>query len=84
MSEICCNLLVHGKCWQVEGANCPFQVQLGEIFVPTANPVRFWGASFGGMGQGPVCCVSCILLERTVTPLMKNSVCKGENHPQFS
>lgn len=53
MSEICCNLLVHGKCWQVEGTNCPFQVQLGEIFVPTANLIRFWGASSGGDGAGP-------------------------------
>lgn len=53
MSEIHCNLLVHGKCWQVGGTNYPFQVQLGEIFVSTINQIYFWDTSLGGDGAGP-------------------------------
>ena len=35
------------------------------------------------MGQGPMCCFSYRLMERTVTALMKNRMTKGKDWPKF-
>lgn len=83
MSEIHCNLLVHGKRWQVGGTNY-LQVQLGEIFVSTINQYAFEMHLSDRMGQATMCCFSYRLVERTVVAPMKNRMSKGKNWPKFS